>query len=145
MTPSFLDNSLGFNIYRADLLFKKEFLHALADYGLTPEQWSVLSILLNEEVPLCQNDIVRASLKDKPSVSRIIQRLEREGWIIKTSDTDDARMAKISVTKKGKDLRDEIPRKLTKHFKQFLKDFSDDEMDLLLKLLKKLRNVLGDQ
>ena len=144
MIPSFLDDAIGFNIYRVELLFRKEFLHALAEYKITPEQWSIMSILLNNEKPLKQIDIVQLSLKDKHSVSRIIQRLERDGWIKKIADPHDARITIIRPTIKGKSLKKDVPQKLSSHFSSILKEFNDDEMESLLNLLKKLRQIFGD-
>lgn len=83
-------------------------------------------------------------LKDKHTVSRIIQRLERDGWIKKTASSKDARATIIELTAKGKSFQKEVPKKLFSHFDKVLKDFDNKEILTMLKSLKKLREILGD-
>ncbi len=144
MIPTILENALGFNIHRVGLLFRRELMRALSDYNLTPEQWQILMTLWTSSKPVNQKEIVKDTLKDKHAVSRIISRLERDGWITKTQGEKDKRVTFIELTEKGNVLKDEIPAKLSSHFKDIWKDFEQDEKQSLRKTLKKLRGVLGD-
>ena len=144
MNNSFLEGSLGFNIYRAELLFRRESLNALSRYDMTPEQWSVLSTLLQSDKPLSQQDIANRVLKDKHTTSRIIKRLERDGWIIKKTDKKDKRSFLLQPTKASKKLKMVIPAILTKHFSPFYSHFTDTEYQHLLTYLKKIRTIFGD-
>ncbi len=83
-------------------------------------------------------------LKDKHTVSRIIQRLERDGWVKKTSSSKDARATIIELTAKGRSFKEDVPQKLFSHFDHVLKDFNSKEVQAMLKSLKKLREILGD-
>lgn len=142
--PSVLDEGLGFNIYRVGLLFRRELMRALVDYEMTPEQWQVMMTLWHTDKPINQSEIVKMLLKDKHTVSRIIQRLERDGWIKKKSDSADARVTIIQLTVKGEALKAEVPQRLFNHFEEVLKDFDDEEIQPLLLSLKRLRGILGD-
>ena len=144
MISALLEDSLGFNISRAGLLVRRELMRALAEYKMTPEQWMILISLWSTGTPLNQSEIVQLTLKDKHTVSRIIQRLERDGWIKKKADPNDARVTVIQLTKKGISFKDEVPATLYEHFDKILKDFDDHEIELLIKSLKKLRSSLGD-
>lgn len=144
MIPEIMDSSLGFNIYRTGLLFRRELIYALSHYKMTPEQWQVMMILWQAEKPIIQSDIVSMLLKDKYTVSRIIKRLERDKWIKKKSDEKDARVTLLALTKKGSSLKKEIPAILSKHFKKLLKNFNDSEVNSTITSLKKLRTILGD-
>lgn len=139
-----LEEGLGFNVYRAGLLFRRELMRSLADFSMTPEQWQVMMTLWHTGKPLNQSEICEMLLKDKHTVSRIIQRLERDGWIKKDISSKDGRVTIIELTKKGEVLKDEVPQRLFDHFDQILKDFSGEEIKLLLGLLKKLRKALKD-
>jgi len=139
-----LEESLGFNVYRVGLLFRRELMRALAEYSMTPEQWHVMMTLWHTGKPLYQSDIGQMLLKDKHTISRIIKRLERDGWINKNTSLNDGRVTIIEVTKKGASLKDEIPQKLSEHFDKILNDFDDKEVSLLIGMLKKLRKELGD-
>lgn len=145
MIPPILDDALGFNLYRVNLLFRRELMQALSQHEMTPEQWQVMCILWSSETALKQGDIARDTLKDKYTLSRIIHRLERDGWVIKTVAAKDRRATEIHLTEKGRSLREEITNRLTGHFGTILEDFGQKECETLLRLLKKLRGVLHDE
>lgn len=142
MIPPFLDNALGYNAYRTGLLFHRELARALKEYDITPEQWTVLATLWSTGKPVNQSEIVQLTMKDKHTTSRIIQRLERDGWIQKKSDPKDGRVTLIHPTPKANSLKNKIPRKVLKHFDILLEDYSDKEIQLLINLLKRLRKTL---
>jgi DNA-binding MarR family transcriptional regulator len=139
-----LEGTLGYNVYRAGLLFRRELIRALSEYGMTPEQWQVMMTLWKTGKPISQGDIVQMLLKDKPTVSRMIRRLLRDGWIKKQADAGDARVAMIRLTRKGAVLKDEIPQRLSAHFDKILGRLDDEEIDGAIAFLKKLRGILGD-
>jgi len=139
--PPFLEQALGFNVYRTAQLFRRELIDALKEYRLTPEQWQILAALWTTSDELTQQEISNLTLKEKQTVSRIIQRLERDGWITKTISKDDARAFIVRLTPKAKRLNKVIPEKLSAHFKPINPLSVDEEKDLIT-LLKKLRFAL---
>jgi DNA-binding MarR family transcriptional regulator len=143
--PSELNDALGFNIYRVALLFRKELIHALAAYQMTPEQWQVMRALWSTDERLNQNDIAHLTLKDKHSVSRMLARLERDGWIVREPDPADARASLIAPTEQADRLRQTVPDQLYAHFAPILGALSEDEAQHLLALLHTLRARLGDE
>ncbi len=144
MIPPFLDNALGFNIARAGLLFRRELARVVKEYKITPEQWMLMATLWFTGKPVNQSEIVQLTMKDKHTTSRIIQRLERDGWIEKKTDANDARITLIQCTLKGNSLKNKVPRKVTEHFDKVLADYSDKEVQFLIETLKRLRRTLGD-
>jgi DNA-binding MarR family transcriptional regulator len=143
--PSELNDAIGFNIYRVAILFRKELIHALADYQMTPEQWQVMRALWSASAPLNQNDIASLTLKDKHSVSRMLARLERDGWIVRYPDPADARASLIAPTEQAIPLCQTVPQQLYAHFAPILEALSEDEAQELLRLLHIVRMRLGDE
>ena len=143
--PPVLDDALGFNLYRVALLFRNELMGALADYGLTPEQWQVMQALWSTEEDLMQNDLAHLTLKDKHTVSRILGRLERDGWITKRPHPNDARAYVVEPTKRAWSLRKTVPQTLNAHFDDIYNVLDDGETEELLRLLRKLRGRLRDE
>lgn len=139
-----LEGALGFNLYRTAQLFRRELIRALVEYDLTPEQWQVMATLWSGAI-LAQTDIVDLTLKDKHSVSRIIGRLEKKGWVKKTADRNDGRITHIHVTATGMQFRDRVPAALEKHFAPIYESLTSDEYRHLLQTLKRLRTTLGDE
>lgn len=143
--PPVLDDALGFNLYRVALLFRRELMQALSDYELTPEQWQVMQSLWATEETLNQSDVGQLTLRDKYTVSRILSRLERDGWIRKEPDPADGRAHIIVPTEKANSLREEVRSKLFGHFEEIYEVLSDDEEEELMRALKKLRRHLSDR
>lgn len=142
--PSILDDALGFNVYRVALLFRGELMRGLADYEMTPEQWQVMQALWSTDEDLTQTDVAHLTLKDKHTVSRILKRLERDGWITRRPDPSDARAYLVEPTKRAWALRDEVPQRLNAHFADILGVLEESESEELVRLLKKLRRRLRD-
>ncbi len=144
MIPAVLENTLGFNVYRVALLFRRELIRSLSQYNMSPEQWQVMTTLWSTGEPLNQSEIVRLILKDKPTISRMIQRLQRNGWIEKTTSPDDGRVTLIQPTSKGWAIEKEVTEKLDRHFKNILKNLGRQESEELRGKLRNVRRVLGD-
>jgi DNA-binding MarR family transcriptional regulator len=124
---------------------RREFLRLLAGHGITPEQWQVMAVLGYSKKPVSQRQIVELSLKDKHTVSRIISKMGKNGWVAKGKDSRDARITVIHLTTAGRVLAKNIPGILKTRFKQIKKIISEDEKQAALATLKKLRSFLGDE
>jgi Transcriptional regulators len=83
---------------RVKLAFTKAFLAAGID--LTPEQWVILDYLMQSN-GLSQKDIADKSYKNAPTVSRIVDVLERKGIVERHRFDNDRRRYKIYLTDKG--------------------------------------------
>jgi DNA-binding MarR family transcriptional regulator len=138
-----LDQQLGFNLYRVATLFKREHARALREYKLTPEQWQALATLWRHGA-MTQAGIARVTMQDAPTVSRMLVRLERNGWLLREADPNDARRSLVRLTKQGSRLREVMPVKLERHFRKYLKGFPESQQRALLHLLRELRRSSGD-
>jgi DNA-binding MarR family transcriptional regulator len=138
-----LDDQLGFNLVRVASLFKREHARALREYKLTPEQWQALATLWRHGV-LKQAEIARVTMQDAPTVSRMLVRMERDGWLKRRSDPGDARSSLVQLTAEGERLRHVLPAKLIRHFRAFLRNFPEADQRQLLSLLRQLRSATGD-
>ncbi len=139
-----LEESLVYNVYRVNLLFRRELIRVLLPYGLTPEQFQILLVINHGDGAVNQTDICTFLQKDKFTVSKIIKRLIRDLWIEKTEDPDDKRRSDFITTEKADALKGVVPREIKEHFDVKLHGFSEEEMALMLKLLQKTRIELGD-
>ena len=84
-------------------------------------------------------------MKDKHAVSRMIFRLEKNGWIEKTSSEFDGRVTFISLTNEGKAVREEMHEILSKTVKkEIFNHFTEEEKDFILSIMKKMRSLMKD-
>ena len=138
-----LNSNLGYNLYRTYLLFHRELIRGLKAYGITPEQWQVLIILWNHG-SVTPTEISKVTLQDLPSISRMLVRMERNGWTERVINEKDGRSFRVTLTDKGKNQKNEMMLALEKHFAQFLKNVPAEMNYGIKQELLKLRTVLQD-
>lgn len=142
--PDFLNDALGFNLMRAHLLMKREMTKVLKEFSLTTEQWSIMGALWFSDKPLKQAELVQLTLKDKFSTSKIIVKLEKDGWVKKKPDQQDSRATLIVASRKSEKVKEKIQIAIKEHFDRILYELPDDETEMLVKQLKKLRVIMGE-
>jgi len=70
-----------------------------ADIDMTAEQWGTILVLLNGEA-VTQAQLGEQLCLEKSSVSRLVDGLERRGWIVRTRDPKDSRQKLVAPTAK---------------------------------------------
>ena len=75
---------------------------------------------------------------DKSTASRLIDALERLGYVRKMVSSEDARALSLEVTPKGKALHDKIERDMVEQMRQLLADFEPDVRGESARLLSRL-------
>lgn len=78
-----------------------------SEVGLTREQWSVLAILWKED-GCSQQKIADATNRDKPSITRLIDNLVKEGFVKREPHETDRRTNLIYLTEKGKNIEQSV-------------------------------------
>ena len=66
---------------------------------MTAEQWGAILVLLNSDV-VTQGQLGEKLCLEKSSVSRLLNGLERRGWILRTKDPKDSRNKFVAPTPK---------------------------------------------
>lgn len=72
---------------------------------LSAEQYGLLKRLWQEE-GLTQLDLAKLTSKDKPSITRLLNNLEKKKFITRKVNMDDKRCNKIYLTKAGRNLEE---------------------------------------
>jgi DNA-binding MarR family transcriptional regulator len=141
--PRALEQSLGFNLDRTAMLFRRELLRALARDGLLPEQWQVLSVLADAG-PLSQQQLADVLLADKHAMSRTLTRMERNGWVARERSVRDFRAQVVRPTPKASRRLGPMRAAVRQRFRQRLATLPGEDADRLLSLLRQLRALLKD-
>ena len=71
-----------------------------SELALTIEQWSVLYHLWKED-GLSQQELCNATFRDKPSITRLVDNLEKGNLVKRVASENDRRINRIYLTKQG--------------------------------------------
>ena len=111
--------------------------------GVTIDQFVTLDAI-SAHNDICQRDLSKIILKDRSNTGRILNILEKNGFIKRAVDTKNNRLVKkIYITEKGKNLIDKNQQKLRKEFLNVFENVSEEEFADLRKILEKLKNSLS--
>ncbi len=116
----------------------------LRDYGLAeiaPSHGAVL-IALDRSGPLSMGDLAADVGRDKSTVTVLVNRLERLGYVNRQSDPDDLRVTRISLTDRARKARRRFLAVSGKMNRQFFAGFSASELAEFRRLLTKLQSNL---
>jgi MarR family transcriptional regulator, organic hydroperoxide resistance regulator len=104
-----LNDSLGSLISKANWHMRANLNLTIKENALkvTSEQWVLLNII-NNHPGIAQTEIARTSLKDKTNVTRMLDILQKNGYISRNDDQTDRRMYRIYLTIKGKKILTQI-------------------------------------
>jgi DNA-binding MarR family transcriptional regulator len=78
----------------------------VAGLNLTIEQWSVLYHLWKQE-GISQQELCNATFRDKPSITRLVDNLEKSNLVKRVASENDRRINLIYLTKHGQKLQEE--------------------------------------
>ncbi len=129
----------GFILERTAKRMKQFFQQRLAavDADITIDQWVLLQELDRQDGQ-SQLDLAKATFKDAPTVTRIIDLLCKKELTHRVPDPEDRRRFRIELTGAGRQkIREVLP--LVKTFRQEAwQGLSEDEVDQLVATLNKL-------
>ncbi|EHS55874.1 MarR family transcriptional regulator [Paenibacillus kribbensis] len=110
-------------------------------FGISHGKFSILILLYrNIQTGLLATELAEKVGVTKPTVTRLLDRLERDGLIMRFVHPSDRRMSIVKLTEQGTEL---MERLLPLHFtctSTLMSHLSNDEKELLLTLLKKIES-----
>lgn len=109
MSQHVFDGSLGFLLNRSTQSLHRQLNRNFHenDLDITYEQWSILVYLYHCEGK-SQNDIAEKTFRDKVSVTKIIDNLEKRDLVYRAPDSNDRRINRIFLTQGGKKVVPEL-------------------------------------
>ena len=95
-------NLIGHYIGVAQASLRKDFIATLKVEGIsfTPEQFTIL-MRLNVSDGISQKDLAEYAARDNASITRVLDILEKEQFIIRKRAENDRRTNRIYITKQG--------------------------------------------
>lgn len=118
----------------------KQYLSAIFakhGYDLTPEQFLVLDTLWDDGV-LSQQELADILKKDKNSVTKLIDALERKRFVERIPDKIDRRLNLIHITELAKSMKDNITDIALDCTNQIIKDIPEEDLNVFVSVLNKM-------
>jgi MarR family transcriptional regulator for hemolysin len=135
--------SLGFHCSLALKAFVDNLARRLDGTGVSPAQFRVLAHLMAHG-PLAQNELCTLLSISAPSAVKLIDRMERDGWVARAADATDRRVKRVVPTKRTRAVWHELsvhPREL---LEQAYAGIDPAEIKKTIEILNRVRRNLGD-
>ena len=110
---------------------------ALAQMDLTAAQGHIMGYLAHRTQPPCSRDIEEAFHLSHPTVSGLLSRLEKKGFIEFRPDAGDRRCKRIYILPKGQECNEMMHHTITRVENRMVEGFSDEERALFLHFLER--------
>lgn len=107
------------------------------DLSITTEQWTVLSCLWKED-KVTQSDLCDLTRKDKPSMTRLIDNLQRSKIVVRVPHATDRRVNLIHLTQYGASLREKVTSVVQGVVDTALQGVSESEVIVARAVLNKI-------
>lgn len=133
-----LDNQLCFRLYTAARLVTNAYSPYFKELGITYPQYLVLMILWEKDNRVI-SEITELTKLETNTMTPLLQRMEKQGLILRSRGLVDTRQRIISLTKEGKQLEErvkEIPNCLAREIVD--NGISPEDLMTLVPLIDKL-------
>lgn len=132
-----LDNQLCFRLYTAARLVTSAYTPYFKEFGITYPQYLVLMVLWEKDNRVI-SEITELLKLETNTVTPLLQRMEKQGLIVRQKSVSDSRQRVVSLTKEGKKLEEEIKEVPNCLARKIVNDgINPDELISLVQLLDK--------
>ena len=113
----------------------------LAGLEITIEQWSVLYHLWKQD-GLSQQELCNRTFRDKPSITRLIDNLEKQKLVKRMPSKDDRRINLVCLTEPAKLLQDKTIELANQTMDEALVGVNKNEIEIVKQVFQKVYDNL---
>jgi len=127
-----------------NLFIASNYLHSkleivCSEFNITLAQFNVLRILKGAHpAGYPRHEIIRRMVEPAPDVTRLIDRLVKDGFVERYNTKEDRRLSLARITKKGINHLSKINPEVDKFISDYSSSLSKSEKEILSNLLEKL-------
>jgi DNA-binding MarR family transcriptional regulator len=132
------NDSFGFVIVKTGRLIENRLRYNFENENIpiTPQQWSVLTYLWNKDgIP--QQKIANVFSKDKTSMTRLLNNMEKNNFIIRKQGVKDKRNKNIFLTEKSKRLKEKSIKVAEETLAEIIDGIDSQDLKMSKQTLKK--------
>lgn len=127
----------GYLIRRLHQIHVAMFIEECAAFGITPVQYAVMTVLLNNP-GLGQVSIANEAGIDRTNVADVLARLEDRGLVRRRTGTDDRRVKLAYLTDEGDRVAHDMEASVLRAQDRLVAPLSTDERGRLMEMMAKL-------
>jgi DNA-binding MarR family transcriptional regulator len=135
-----LTQSVGFFLNRARNNLVMEMDAALKELDITSQQMGIL-LSLTHGVASTPYELSKLLGIDTGLMTRMLDKLEAKGLLVRSRGVDDRRVVNLALTKKGEEIAGHIPEVAPKVLNRRLQHFSKEEFTEFRRLLAKFADA----
>ena len=118
---------------------------AAAGHDVTAEEWAML-MLLWADAPQSMTALAARSLRDRTTVTRLLDGLVAKGLVVRLPDRDDRRRTQISLSDNGKALEEPLTQLVGQSIMRSNAGLTQDEITTTVRVLRHMTdNLLGGE
>ena len=138
------ERSAGFLANQMACLFAKGLQQRIRPLGLAPAQFMTLLALWDED-GLSQSELVRRLDVEQATMANTLARMERDGLIVRRSNPNDGRSQSVHLTRIAAALQGPATDAARAQNGAALANFSDDEKEQFLALMRRAIAAMHDE
>lgn len=131
------ENSVGYLMRKVMTSIRTQADAQLSTHDLTYAQWLPL-FKISRSPTTTVASLARDLETDPASMTRALDRLEAKGLVARERSTTDRRVVQLALTPEGDKVAAQVPPVLADVLNGHLSDFTHDEWQLLLRLLRRM-------
>ena len=140
MKETFEEN-IGLLIHDVARLLRVLYDRQMASIGLTRSQWWLLTYLFFKD-GINQSELAILMDMEKAPLSRLLDRMEKKGWVIRKNESKDRRTKNIYLSESIKPLISSMREKAAEYRRESLSILTDKERNKLKAILQILKQDL---
>jgi len=133
--------AFGFLVNDVTRLMRKVFDRRAARFSLTRAQWRALK-RVHHDPGLTQNDLSEYLEMEPIAVGRVIDRMQKSGFIERRADPADRRVWRLHLTPKATAVVDDMEEIANELFQQAQRGVAASEMNLLIDVFTRMKQNL---
>src|ERR1700761_459883 len=113
-------------------------------FGIAPSQYNVLRILRGAGADgLCRNEISERMVTATPDMSRLLDRMERTGWVTRERAEDDRRQVSTYITTSGMKLLETLETPIREFLARLFDGVAVNDLKTILRFNDQIRTQLS--
>ena len=114
--------------------------HQVKELGLTPAEFHLLLLVSELGGTANPGEIAQWMMRKRPTISGLLNRMEKNGLIVRTAYKNNKKLRKVTITKKAQEYLDKLSGK-EDILNVIMNSLQPEEYEHLWMLLEKLRGV----